>query len=102
MLVLLYTAWFVRAVSGKQTAGPTLADALSTLPVGIPCVYYIIVAEGTWTRRLWVAGVVIHCTMLILVINWLLQFGGISCVVMPVILIGPPAWTVFALRHRFS
>ncbi len=97
LLALLFIAWFVRGVSG-----PTMTDALAILPIGIPCVYYITVAERTWTRKLWHAGIVIHCALLVLVISWLLQYGGITCVVWPVILIGPPAWTVFALRHKFS
>ena len=102
MLALLFTVWLVRRISGQLITGPTLADAWATVPIGIPCVYYIVVAERAWTRRLWIAGIVIHCAMIILVVNWLLQCGGMTCVVWPVILIGPPAWTVFALRHRFS
>ncbi len=102
MLVVLFTAWFVRGGPGHQTTGPTVADALTTVPIGIPCLYYILVAERAWTRKLWIAGVVIHCAMLVLVINWLLQYDGMTCVVWPVILIGPPTWTVYALRHDFS
>ncbi len=102
MLVLVFTAWFVRGVPGQPSARPTLADALATTPIGIPCLYYIVVAERAWTRKLWNAGIVIHCATLILVLNWLLQYGGMTCVVWPVILVGPPAWTVFALRHKFS
>ncbi len=97
MLVVAFTAGFLRG-----GPGPTMADAFSAVPMGIPCGYYILVAERAWTRKLWIAGVVLHCAMLILVIHSLLQYGVISCVVWPVILLGPPSWTVYALRHKLS
>ncbi len=97
ILALLFTAWLVRGVRG-----PTLADVLATLPIGVPCVYYLIVAERSWTRKLWHAGIVIHFTTMAFVVYSLLKFGGISCVLWPVILVGPPAWTLFALRHKFD
>src|SRR5512135_2093370 len=86
MLALLFTAWFVRGVPGWTMTDPAVAEALATVPIGILCVYYIVVAELTWTRKLWHAGILIHCAMLVLVTSWLLQYGGITCVVWPVIL----------------
>ena len=101
MLVLLFTAWFLRAAPAGTT-GPTLADALATVQIGALCIYYIIVAGRTWTRKLWYAGVMIHGTLLVMVINSLVQYGGISCIVLPVILVGPPTWTVYALRSSLG
>ncbi len=50
----LFMVWFLQGGfdSGKQKSPPGLADLFGTLLLGIPCVYYIVVAHRAWSRKI--------------------------------------------------
>ena len=97
LVVLVYSlgmAWVLQGGfgPGAHTSPPDLADLVGTGLLAVPCVYYIVVAQRVWTRKLWVAGIVIHLLVLVLIVAVVLGGRGRSLAALPFLLGGPVAW----------
>src|SRR5882724_1109387 len=100
----LFMVWFLQGGfdSGKQKSPPGLADLFGTLLLGIPCVYYIVVAHRAWSRKLWIIGLVIHSVLLALFILALITSRGSAAIALPFLLVGPVTWILYAKRNTLS
>src|SRR5262245_44793856 len=67
----LSVAWFLQGGFGPGSNPPPTgpADLFITLLLSIPCTFYIVLANRAWTRRMRLAGFIIHgLTIVILII----------------------------------
>jgi hypothetical protein len=100
----LLVAWFLQGGfgPGKQTSPPGLTELCVGLLLGIPCVYYIIVAHRPWSRKLWIVGVAIHSVLLALFLFAVIKSSGAAFLALPFLLVGPVTWLLYAKRNTFS
>jgi hypothetical protein len=87
---------------GAHTSSPDLVDVFGTALLAVPCVYYIIVPQRVWTRRLWATGIVIHVLVLVVILAVALAGRGRSLAPLPFLLGGPVAWILYAKWNAFS
>ncbi len=87
---------------GAHTTPPDLVDALGAALLALPCVYYVIVARRVWTRKLWVAGVVIHLFVLLVILAVAVVGRAGSLAPVLFLLGGFTAWILYAKRNTFS
>jgi hypothetical protein len=100
----LFMAWLLKGGfgPGNQTSPPGITDLFGTVLLGIPFVYYIVVAHRPWTRKLWITGVVIHCVTLIFFILALMRYRGGNLAAPPFLLVGLVTWILYAKRNALS
>jgi hypothetical protein len=100
----LAVAWVLRGGfgPGARTSPPDLADLLGTALLAVPCVYYIVVPQRVWTRKLWATGIIIHLLVLLLLVAVVLAGRGRSLTALPFLLGGTVAWILYARRNAFS
>src|SRR5258706_14022013 len=65
---------------GSKTSPPGFPEFFSIASFAVPFVYYVVVAHRTWTRNLWLAGVVIHVLLLAFLLFTLVASRGGSLV----------------------
>jgi hypothetical protein len=104
LLGSLGVAWVLQGGfgPGSRTSPPDRVDLLGTSLLAVPCVYYILVAQRVWTRRLCVTGIVIHLLVLLFIVALLLAGHGRSLTALPFLLGGPVCWVFHARRNTFS
>src|SRR5437867_440140 len=101
-LLLLWFGLFVGFVlqggfgPGSHTSPPGLADLVGVTLCSVLGVYYIVVARGVWTRRLWRVGLAVHG----LVFVYLIASGLRSAI--PLVLVWATAWIIYARRNTFA
>jgi hypothetical protein len=94
-------AWLFRGFKpgGPQGGLSTFQGWLCFLAPTVAFVYYLCVAEMKWSRRLFVVGVIIQLGVLVAAIT-LSCFTDGGFLVAPLLLVGPVAWLIYAIRVR--
>lgn len=97
-------SWFLQGGfgPGKQTSPPGFADLCVGILLGMPCIYYLIVAHRPWSRKLWIVGVTIHSVLVALFLYAAVNSSGAAAVALPFVLSGPVTWLLYARRNSFS
>jgi hypothetical protein len=63
--------------------------------------YYACIAAFPWTRRLFVIGGVLHLILLFAVVT-LVSFTDGGFVTLPILLVGPALWIIYAIQTQDS
>lgn len=88
-------AWLFRGFKpGGAQGGLTVVQGwLCVLAPTTAFIYYLYVADMSWTKRSVAAGVLVHCALLISVVVLVTATDG-GFLVAPFLLVGPAAWVV--------
>jgi hypothetical protein len=94
-------AWLFRDFKpgGAQGGLSSFQGWLCFLAPTVAFIYYLCAADMKWSRRLFVVGVIIQVALLIAIVT-LVSFTDGGFLVAPLLLVGPMAWLVYAIRIR--
>lgn len=84
---------------GAQGGLTAFQGWLCFLAPTVSFIYYLCVAEMRWSRRLFVIGIIVQAGMLVAVVTLSSCTDG-GFLVAPLLLVGPFAWLVYAVRVR--